>query len=220
MCFFCGEEITIIEPYKSKSLLFHSLDGNHNNWDPANKVSAHFGCHSNYHNMGDKNVMKRPEVKIKQLASVRTTKMRKHRSERMIGDKNPMKRSEVAKKVGDANRGNSQIGIKGWDTRRRRYGQTGYKDPEAFSLTIRESWNKAGEKARARRGAKVGKTLREKYKYEDHPNKGNSQIGIKGAQTKRERYTPEEISEIYERALITRRDRYGPSGRRPKEDVL
>jgi len=51
ICHFCGKEIT--KKYydkSSESLVFHSLDGNHDNWDPSNKVPAHHGCHVGWHN--------------------------------------------------------------------------------------------------------------------------------------------------------------------------
>lgn len=41
-CYFCGK--TILE-----DLVVHSLDGDHENWDPANKVDAHRSCHSGFH---------------------------------------------------------------------------------------------------------------------------------------------------------------------------
>ena len=51
LCHFCGEEITRLENLFSDSLVIHSLDGDHENWDPANKVPAHHGCHVTYHNI-------------------------------------------------------------------------------------------------------------------------------------------------------------------------
>ena len=36
-CHFCDKEIVKKYGLESDSLLFHSLDGNHDNWDPANK---------------------------------------------------------------------------------------------------------------------------------------------------------------------------------------
>lgn len=49
ICHFCGEEIIDKFGDDSRSLVFHSLDGNHENWDPTNKVPAHRGCHSKWH---------------------------------------------------------------------------------------------------------------------------------------------------------------------------
>jgi len=49
ICYFCGEEITRKYGTRTESLVFHSLDGNHNNWDPENKVPAHHGHHISYH---------------------------------------------------------------------------------------------------------------------------------------------------------------------------
>jgi len=49
-CYFCGEEITKLEGWDSESIDVHSLDGNHENWNPINKVPTHHGCHISYHN--------------------------------------------------------------------------------------------------------------------------------------------------------------------------
>lgn len=49
-CHFCGEEIVDKFGDDSRSLIFHSLDGNHESWDLNNKVPAHRGCHSKWHN--------------------------------------------------------------------------------------------------------------------------------------------------------------------------
>jgi len=48
ICYFCGGEITK-RGRDGGSLLIHSLDGNHNNWDPENKVSTHKKCHAEHH---------------------------------------------------------------------------------------------------------------------------------------------------------------------------
>jgi hypothetical protein len=54
-CYWCGEEITKLTGLDSDSLFIHSLDGNHENWNPENKVPCHHKCHSTYHISGDKN---------------------------------------------------------------------------------------------------------------------------------------------------------------------
>ena len=54
-CFFCGEPIVKMNGWNSDSLLIHSLDGNHDNWAPENKVNTHFGCHQSFHCSGEKN---------------------------------------------------------------------------------------------------------------------------------------------------------------------
>lgn len=48
LCYFCGEEI-VKRGRESDSLCVHSLDGNHDNWDPDNKVPTHKKCHTEYH---------------------------------------------------------------------------------------------------------------------------------------------------------------------------
>lgn len=54
LCYFCGKEIIILNgrPH-GDSLVIHSLDGNHNNWDDNNKVPAHQTCHMSYSNIGN-----------------------------------------------------------------------------------------------------------------------------------------------------------------------
>ena len=55
VCYFCGREVTDIEGRTDESLVIHSLDGNHENWNPENKVPAHNNCHCSFHNAGEKN---------------------------------------------------------------------------------------------------------------------------------------------------------------------
>lgn len=45
-CYFCGEKITKLEGKNAESLAIHSLDGNHENFDPDNKVPTHNSCHT------------------------------------------------------------------------------------------------------------------------------------------------------------------------------
>lgn len=52
-CHFCGEEVTKFKGRDRDSLAIHSLDGDHENWDPQNKVPTHRGCHSRYHSTGE-----------------------------------------------------------------------------------------------------------------------------------------------------------------------
>lgn len=165
MCHFCGEEITKKSGKGSGSLTIHSLDGNHSNWDPSNKVPAHNGCHGPFHKKGDKNPMKDPRVKAKHLKSVRTPEYRARVGEQWAGNKNPMKDPDIAKKV--------------WPTRRERYGLTGLKP-----LTSEE-------------------------KEKDHQKR--SEATTRGTQTRRERGTKPNDNK---KAWVTRRKRYGPSGRR------
>jgi len=54
-CYFCREEVTDIEGRTDESLVIHSLDGDHENWAPENKVPAHNNCHCSFHNAGEKN---------------------------------------------------------------------------------------------------------------------------------------------------------------------
>ena len=55
-CSHCGELITDIESTREpESLVIHSIDGNHDNWNPMNKTPMHLECHSSFHNAGEKN---------------------------------------------------------------------------------------------------------------------------------------------------------------------
>ena len=49
LCYFCGKEINQLEGCNPESLAIHSLDDNHENWDPSNKTPAHLKCHSSFH---------------------------------------------------------------------------------------------------------------------------------------------------------------------------
>ena len=51
-CCFCGEEIMKLSGKDSDSLAIHSVNGDHNDWTPENKVAAHISCHGRYHNIG------------------------------------------------------------------------------------------------------------------------------------------------------------------------
>lgn len=49
VCYFCKDVITQYEGVYGDSLAIHSIDGNHDNWDPDNKVPAHMKCHISWH---------------------------------------------------------------------------------------------------------------------------------------------------------------------------
>jgi len=51
-CHFCERIIIKLEGRESESLNIHSLDGNHENWDPDNKVPIHKKCQDRHHNLG------------------------------------------------------------------------------------------------------------------------------------------------------------------------
>ena len=53
-CHFCGEEVVKLDGKTGDAIHIHSIDGNHENWDPANKVPTHCACHISYHNLGEK----------------------------------------------------------------------------------------------------------------------------------------------------------------------
>jgi len=53
-CYFCSKEIMKFDTYARDAVVIHSLDENHENWNFFNKVPAHGGCHSVFHNRGEK----------------------------------------------------------------------------------------------------------------------------------------------------------------------
>lgn len=65
LCYFC-KKIVIKNGLESISLLIHSLDGNHDNWDPNNKVPTHKGCHQSYHISGKPKTLKHKQ-KLREL---------------------------------------------------------------------------------------------------------------------------------------------------------
>lgn len=75
-CHFCGKEINKLSGKEQYNLAIHSLDGNHENWDPSNKVPAHQGCHSSYHSTGEKHPQWRGG---EEAARIRARGDRRHR---------------------------------------------------------------------------------------------------------------------------------------------
>lgn len=93
LCYFCGKEITKLEGLDVDSLVFHSLDGNHDNWDPQNKVPAHHRCHLRYHTkgknpVGEKGKLFRPKIQEDQrLIIVRALRAYLFRLVKALADK-------------------------------------------------------------------------------------------------------------------------------------
>jgi len=65
LCYFCGDEIVKLFGFGSDALHLHSLDGNHENWNPENKVPTHHRCHTKHHISGDKNPRRKASLKKK-----------------------------------------------------------------------------------------------------------------------------------------------------------
>jgi hypothetical protein len=82
-CHFCNTEITETDGIRKNSLVIHSLDGNHKNWDLKNKVPAHNHCHVAYHYHKDKNMVGENNPKWKgdkaQQESILRRKQRQNR---------------------------------------------------------------------------------------------------------------------------------------------
>lgn len=209
ICYFCGDEVIKMRGLGVKSLVIHSLDGNHYNWAPGNKVPCHRGCHGKYHFEGDKNPSRRPEVsrkisatKIKNSSGLESNKKgwpvrrekygpsgvrdpearRQKISDALKGDNNPMKDPDVAKRSGERTRG--KIGVErskeSVKTRHERYGSSWCKDPDCMR----------GDNNPAKRPE-----VRVKISRNNPMN------------------NPESVLKIW----VTRRARYGPSGRRLKQ---
>lgn len=127
ICHFCGDLIIGSTGKGAKSLAIHSLDGNHKNWGPLNKVPAHNSCHSAFHQSGRtlSEETRRKISEIKKGHGYRVTKSWETRRERYgpSGLKDPeavyKDRSERMK-----NRDSNKI----WEIRRQRYGPSGFKD--------------------------------------------------------------------------------------------
>lgn len=215
-CYFeCGEEITKKYGNKdSKSLVFHSLDGDHDNWDPTNKVPAHKDCHNKYHSTG----RRCSEETRQKIREAKLGVKNPGQSQRMMGDNNPMKDPVVAAKVSKALTGRKYGSerskkawkkrlelygpsggdySKGWKLRREIYGPSGVKDPKARGRAISEAMKNGGAK-------KAVTTRRERYgpsgvRDPEANNKAVSEGRRKGKNSWR-----------------TRVELYGPTGRKPK----
>lgn len=229
-CHFCGEEITKLYGRESESLCFHSLDGNHDNWDPSNKVPSHYGCHSSFHWKGDKN----PTYGKPNYWGHHT--------------------DDAKRRIGDSKRGKKRdpdIFQRGVATARARYGKAMCPPKAAKEKSERMRKNNPqknhdtvmkGVKTRFERHGPSGCRDNElRKKRIGDANRGNSQIGIKGRQTRRELYgssgySKEGLEKIRKRMSgdenpmkrpgVTakiwkkRRELYGPSGMKPKSQVV
>ncbi len=153
LCYFCGKQVNKMIGHDSVSLLIHSFDGNHNNWDKDNKVPTHRGCHTRYH------------VMCRDVSEETRRKMGRAKE----GDINPMKDPEIPAKAWKVKRDRytpeeiSEIGERGWVTRRERYGRSGCvgehhtKRPE-----VRKKISNAN-RGNSQIGIEAWKTRRERY---------------------------------------------------------
>jgi hypothetical protein len=117
ICYFCGEPITARkgDPRTKDSLDIHSLDGNHDNWEPSNKVPTHKKCHVSYHNTGKKfSTDFKKKLRLANLGNHRSEETKEKIRLANLGSKNPMF-------------GNTEAAKRGWKTRRERYGPKGRK---------------------------------------------------------------------------------------------
>ncbi len=165
ICHFCGEEIDH-KGNDAMCLVFHSLDGNHDNWEPSNKGATHNGCHVKYHSSGRNEVIKKkmgagntgPENNRKGWIT------RRNRYPPSGFKNHGMKNPEVVAKIsGDkSSMRNPEVSAKVWPTRRKRYGSSGVKDPEAWRKAIKEGMekNNAGVKTWITRRRLYGPTGR------------------------------------------------------------
>lgn len=159
-CFFCGEDITH-KGNDRTSLVTHSLDGNHDNWVPENKVFSHKHCHAKYHasNMSEETKRKIGIANIGPEINKKAWPTRRKRYGPSGFKNHGMKRPEVADKFrGDKNpMKNPEIALRAAKTRRDKYGPSGIKDPEAFGKAISDGMKKTNA------GMRSWKTRRERY---------------------------------------------------------
>lgn len=202
ICYFCSEPITELNGMDSKSLLIHSLDGNNSNWDPANKVPSHHGCHTTFHHRGkviseeakdrfrgDGNPMRRPEV----VAKFRGVK-RPDQSQRMRTH-NPMKNPEAVRKA--------------VRTRRKLYGSSYFKDSEALGKVVSEGHMRRSPEEKSRSSKETWDTRRERY--------GPSGCREGKSNRKHTEKTKEKIRKRVKQNWIDLKKKYGPSGRKDPE---
>jgi len=161
ICFLCGEEITKLQGKDSNSLALHSLDGNHSNWDPDNKVPTHFGCHMRYHSINTDECV-RHNISI-DAQNTRDDAWRKRRvlqsikSKRYWDDLNSVYNSAEF----SAKQRTSHLGVPqpyNWPTRRARYGTSGAKDPAQYSINASIAAIKSAAARWANRRKKYGST--------------------------------------------------------------
>lgn len=147
ICHFCGGQITKFG-WEAGSLCFHSLDGNHDNWIPSNKEPCHRACHMRYHSKG---------VVFTEERKQNISKAKKGKSHPWSkGDKNVVHRLEVKAKISKALKGKPlseehKLKLKkAWEERRRLYGPSGAKNPEATRKALSEGGKKGWIKRRQR----------------------------------------------------------------------
>lgn len=152
-CFFCGEEITKFG-MGSKLLVIHSLDGNHDNWDPENKVSAHKGCHMKYHvgklRVDPTSVYNSPAYRINHMMACREAWKNPIaiRNKSIAITKSWIKRREKLGHSGFTEDGLLRLNKPGqkkpqiWLTRRERYPSHGVKNPQAYSKSLSKGQKK------------------------------------------------------------------------------
>jgi len=162
-CYFCGESITRMNGQQSESLIIHSLDNNHNNWDPSNKVPAHSCCHVSYHmselRADPNSVYNSPAYRIEH---VRGCKKIWKDPIALQNKSDAMVESWVGRRKKFASSGFSEDGLKRlnplgaekpqiWATRRDRYGSRGIKNPQEYSKNQSRAqkrrwvWNKLAQ---------------------------------------------------------------------------
>ena len=108
ICYFCGEEITQFGR-ESDSLCFHSLDGDHSNWDSSNKVPCHKRCHTCHHSKKETDPERVEKIRLSLIGREVSDETRRKISNSnkgkphpwQVGDKNPMRRPEVATKMSE-----------------------------------------------------------------------------------------------------------------------
>ena len=151
VCFFCSELIVKLGK-DSDSLCVHSLDENHDNWAPENKVPSHISCHTRFHKTGKHH----------------TEKTKKKISLAKLGEKNAM--------FGRTGKKNPMFGRTG-----EKHPNFGKHPTEASKKKMRISgkkhWNNMTLEQRKERGRKMSEGHRKAKEKRNH-NVSDVRLGV------------------------------------------
>lgn len=182
ICYFCDEEIIKMRGRDSNSLVFHSLDGNHNNWESVNKKPCHRSCHGEYHSAGERNAMygvHKYGEDAPNYGNRHTEEAKQKMSEKLKGikpwnagkkhtekQKQNMKRTNIGWMwAGERNgmSGNLEAAKRGWETRRRNHGPSGFKGEHSMKRPEqRERFSRENPMKNPESVAKMLKTKRDR----------------------------------------------------------
>lgn len=225
LCYFCGEEITMFG-IESDSLVFHSLDGDHSNWEPSNKVSCHNGCHKSFHHTGKVLSEKTKQlIRNAKLGTIPTEKTRQRMSDVSLGKP---KTEEHRRNISKGTMGKPKPWLKGnprSEETKLKIAKTLKGKPHPWQEGDKNVMCRPEQRQRMRgenpmknpeTAAKARRTKLERYGYSGMTDpEAHGRAVSKG----RMKATAEERSEAAKKGVKTRRKRYGPSGMRPRENT-